>query len=149
MRALVFAAAATVLTTACTTGLGMVTGAIPGANPGIVVGSPVGSGGDGPPLGVMEAGLTGADIGRSLTPEDRRMALQAEYEALEYARPGQPTEWQNGASGNFGSIVVGASSEVNRLNCREYTHTVYIGGRARPVSGTACRLPDGVWRVVG
>jgi surface antigen len=38
---------------------------------------------------------------------------------------------------------------VNRLDCREYTHNVWIGGRLRVVKGTACREPDGVWRIVG
>jgi surface antigen len=43
---------------------------------------------------------------------------------------------------------VGPSYEVNRLDCREFTHTVYIGGRARVARGTACRQPDATWRII-
>jgi hypothetical protein len=33
--------------------------------------------------------------------------------------------------------------------CHPYRTTVTVGGVARQVSGTACRQPDGSWRVVG
>ncbi|QCO03798.1 hypothetical protein [Azospirillum argentinense] len=32
--------------------------------------------------------------------------------------------------------------------CREYQTTVMVGGLAQPGYGTACRQPDGSWRVV-
>ena len=132
---------------ACATGSGETTGAIPGANPGTVLNSPVATGTGEPDLGPVEGGLMGADVGRSLDDDSRAAALKAEYEALEYGRAGQPTHWQSG--GNRGEIVVGATYEVNRLDCREYTHNVFVGGRLRVVHGTACRQPDGAWRIVG
>ena len=144
--AAVFAGA--LLLAACST-RGADTTNVAGANPGIVVGSPVGSGEGEAPLGAVEGGLLGADVGRSLTEDDRKLALQAEYEALEYGQPGQPKTWQGRRSGNQGQIVVGSSYEVNRLDCREYTHRILIGGRPRVERGTACRQPDGVWRIVG
>lgn len=33
--------------------------------------------------------------------------------------------------------------------CREYTRTVYIGGRVQDAYGTACLQPDGSWMIVG
>ena len=33
--------------------------------------------------------------------------------------------------------------------CREYTRTVYIGGRTQDAYGTACLQPDGSWMIVG
>lgn len=33
--------------------------------------------------------------------------------------------------------------------CREYTRTVYIGGRAQEAYGDACMQPDGSWMIVG
>lgn len=135
---------------ACTASNGVVTGAVPaGANPGVVIDSPVATSGDGAPVGALEGALSGADVGLSLTERDREKALKAEYEALEYGRPGQPTRWRDRRSGNGGEITVGSTYQVNRLECREYTHKVSIGGRNRVVRGTACRQPDGVWRVVG
>ncbi len=133
---------------ACASSSGVVTGSVPGANPGVIIDSPVGSGAGQAPVGALEGALTGADVGASLTERDRGIALQAEYEALEYGRPGQPTRWRNRRSGNAGEISVGSTYQVNRLDCREYTHEVSIGGRNRVVRGTACRQPDGVWRVL-
>jgi hypothetical protein len=42
---------------------------------------------------------------------------------------------------------------ANRYNgsndyCREYTGTIYVGGRAQQGYGTACLQPDGSWQVV-
>jgi surface antigen len=150
MRKPVIIALGVVWLAACTTGSGIVTGSTPpGANPGVIIDSPIGSGAGEAPVGVLEGALTGADVGLSLTDKDREIALQAEYEALEYGRPGQSTRWRNRQSGNSGEIDVGSTYQVNRLDCREYTHTVSIGGRNRVVKGTACRQPDGVWRVLG
>jgi surface antigen len=100
-------------------------------------------------LGVVEGGLLGEDLGRSLTQSERDLAVQAEFEALEYGRAGQPTRWRGSESGARGEITVGTSYEVNRLDCREYRHTATIGGRPRVAQGTACREPGGNWRIVG
>ena len=144
------AAAAACLLAACSASNGVITGAVPpGANPGVVIDSPVGTSPEGEMVGALEGALTGIDVGASLTEEDREIALQAEYEALEYGRSGQPTLWRNRASGNSGEISVGTTYQVNRLDCREYTHKVSIGGHNRVVQGNACRQPDGVWRVLG
>jgi surface antigen len=125
------------------------TGAIAGANPGTVIGSPIAVGGAEAEIGPVEGGLIGAEVGRSLNEADRAIALRAEYEALEYGRPGQPTVWRGKSADNHGEVKVGSTYQVNRLDCREYTHKVWIGGRPRVVKGTACRDPDGVWRIVG
>ncbi len=31
--------------------------------------------------------------------------------------------------------------------CREYTTSVVIDGKTQSVHGTACREPDGIWRI--
>ncbi len=147
--AIVTAAAGVLFLCACSGGSRIVTGAIPGASPEKVVGSPVASGAGEPQIGTVEGGLMGADVGRSLSDADRKIALKAEYEALEYGRPGQPTEWRSRSGDVHGRIEVGGVSKVNSLDCRGYTHNVYIGGRLRVVTGNACREPDGTWRIVG
>jgi surface antigen len=120
----------------------------PGANSGVVLGSELQSGAAAPELGALQGTLLGADVGRSLGEDDRAEALQAEYEALEYGRPGAPVTWSARRGGTYGEIVVGSTYEVNRLECREFTHTIYIGGRPRVAQGTACRQPDSTWRVL-
>lgn len=152
-RAIVFAATGALLLAACASTSPLVTGAVsntaPGANPGIVVDSPVATGTGQTQLGAVEGGLMGADVGRSLTDADRKLALKAEYEALEYGRSGSRSQWQSRTTGVHGEISVGSTYQVNSLDCREYHHKVYIGGRARVVNGTGCRQPNGVWRIVG
>ena len=153
MRSIALAVAAGALTLAgCTAGPKESAGAIAGTATGAVIGSQFGSGSGqvaATAVGALAGGLIGAEIGRSLDEADRQMALQTEYQALEYGRAGQPVEWRGSASGNYGEIVVGPSYEVNRLDCREFTHNVYIGGRARVARGVACRQPDATWRIVG
>ncbi|MGH6922214.1 MAG: hypothetical protein ACRED5_00460 [Propylenella sp.] len=149
-KVLAVAAVGALALAACSANSDITTGAVPaGANPGVVIDSPVGAGGGEPQIGPLEGAIQGAEVGLSLTEGDREIALRAEYEALEYGRPGQPTRWRNRKSGNSGEIGVGSTYQVNRLDCREYTHKFSIGGRNRVVRGTACRQPDGVWRVVG
>lgn len=41
------------------------------------------------------------------------------------------------------------ASAYSRDYCREYTRTVYIGGRAQDAYGTACLQSDGSWMIVG
>lgn len=147
-KAMTLGAIAALLLTACTTGSNENRPAA-GANSGVVVGSEVGAGSGELPLGAVEGGLLGADIGRSLDDADRRIATQAEYEALEYGRAGRPATWKSAESGNRGEIVVGPGYEVNRLDCRQYSHKVFIGGRPRVAKGTACREPDSTWRIIG
>lgn len=149
MQRVIALAAGALLLAACSSGSSLQTGAIPGANPETVIGSPVGTGSGEPTVGAVEGGLMGADVGQSLNDAEREIALKAEYEALEYGRAGQPTLWQAKRGENRGEIKVGTTYQVNRLDCREYTHNVWIGGRLRVIKGTACRQPDGAWRIVG
>ncbi len=118
-----------------------------GANTGIVVGSEAAVGAGQPAVAPVEGILLGAELGRSLEQSDRAMAVRAEYEALEYARAGVPATWTNPSTGNSGSIVAGGVTEVNKLDCRDYTHTASIGGRTRVARGVACRQPGGTWRM--
>ena len=148
LRAMMVLAGAFLLA-ACSSGASVQTGAIPGANPETVVGSPVATGSGEPTIGAVEGGLMGSDVGESLNDADREVALKAEYEALEYGRPGQSAQWQARKGDNRGEIKVGTTYQVNRLDCREYTNNIWIGGRLRVVHGTACRQPDAAWRIVG
>lgn len=118
------------------------------AAPGVVIGSRVSSPRGEGTLGALQGGVLGADIGRSISAADRALAERAEYEALEYGRAGVPTEWRNPDTRTTGKVVVGSAYQVNLLDCREYTHTVYVEGRARVARGTACREPDADWRVI-
>lgn len=144
----VIAGAAAMLLAGCMNGGDRGTVAAPGATPNAVIGSDVGAGAGEAPLGVVQGGLLGAEIGRSLDEDDRKAALRAEFETLEYGRAGRPNTWRNPRSGNEGEVTVGPTYQVNLLDCREYTHNVRIGGRLRVARGTACRQPDGRWNII-
>jgi surface antigen len=143
---MVIAVVGALLLSACQSAVSGGTGTA-GANTGIVVGSQAAVGAGLPPVAPMEGILLGAELGRSLDASDREMAVRAEYEALEYARAGTPATWTNPSTGNSGSIIAGGVTEVNKLDCRDYTHTASIGGRTRVARGVACRQPGGTWRM--
>ena len=126
-------------------------GAISGAVAGGVIGSQIGKGRGsvvGAAIGALAGGLIGAEIGRSLDERDRERALAAEYRALEYGNPGRPVSWRNDSSGVYGEVVPGPGYRVDSVDCRDYTHTIYIDGRAQTARGKACRRPDGSWQTV-
>lgn len=123
--------------------IGTTTGAIAGG----IIGSQFG-GGNGriaaTALGALAGGIIGNSIGRDLDNRSRSAALQAEYDALERGRPGQPVQWQ-GSNGTYGQVVPQQTYQVGSQNCRRYTHTIYIDGVPQQAAGTACRNPDGTW----
>jgi len=81
-----------------------------------------------------------------LSSRSRAEASAATFNALQYGRVGAPRNW-SGDSGQSGSMTVGPYVRVNLIDCREFTHTVTIGGQNFVRKGTACREADGSWRV--
>lgn len=126
-------------------GIGTVAGAVAGG----LAGSQIG-GGSGrlwaTGAGVLLGALVGNNIGRSLDRADQAYLQNASYGAFQ---SGQPTRWSNPDSGNYGYVEPGRSYQTARGGyCREYSQTVYIGGRPESAYGTACRQPDGSWQIV-
>jgi len=98
--------------------------------------------------GVVIGGITSSEIARSLSETDLQRAAQAEHFALETAQPGRAQLWSNPTTSTGGMIVVGATYDINRSQCRDYTHTVTTAEGERVVRATACRQPNGTWRSV-
>lgn len=99
-------------------------------------------------IGALAGGVIGSSIGADLDEVDRREALNAEYQALEYTPSGNPVEWRNPASGHYGSVTPEETYGVGERNCRQYTHKIYIDGREKTARGTACKEQDGTWRPI-
>jgi surface antigen len=93
-------------------------------------------------LSALGNGLVG---NASLDPDDRKRALQAEYQALEYSPAGKVVEWKNTGSSRSGEVVAAQPYQVGSQNCRQYTHTIRIDGTPQSSRGTACRNEDGSW----
>ncbi len=96
-------------------------------------------------IGAVIGGIVGSEIGRSLDEQDRRLAQQAEYSALERGRSGERTPWRNPDSGHYGEVIPSPPYRRGDIDCRDYTHKIYIDGRPQALRGTACRNPDGTW----
>lgn len=94
-------------------------------------------------------GIIGKVIGAELDSADRRAALDAEFRALEYGRTGVPVQWRGRNGRTWGDVWAGARYQINDFACRDYTHTIVIGGETQTARGTACRQPNGTWEAVG
>lgn len=125
------------------------TGLAVGAIAGGLLGNTVGKGGGrvaATMVGAVLGGIVGSEIGRSMDKQDRMLAQEAEYDALERGESGRSRVWRNDRNGNYGEIVPSRPYRRGAFDCRDYTHTVYISGRPEVMRGTACRNPDGTWR---
>lgn len=137
------------------TGTGMGTketvGTLGGAVAGGLLGSQIG-GGSGKLVAVGVGTLLGAflgnQLGSSLDRADQTYAAQAERQA--YNAPlGQRISWNNPQSGNSGTVVPLRDGTMNDGSyCREFQTTIVVGGKTERGTGTACRQPDGSWKIV-
>lgn len=140
----------TFLLTACeTTGPKTAVGGLGGAAAGGLIGAAAGGGAKGIAAGAILGGLLGGLIGDRLDAADRRAASQAAHQALETAPSGTSTTWRNPDSGHSGTVTPTRTYQAaNGTYCREYQQTVTIGGEQHQSYGTACRQPDGQWKIV-
>ena len=122
-------------------------GAAAGAVVGGVVGSQIG-GGSGQDvataLGIIGGALVGASLGRSFDQLDAMNTQQA----LENNQTNQTSSWVNPDSGNQYAVTPTRTYQVSSNEyCREYQTTVTVGNERHKGYGTACRQPDGQWKI--
>lgn len=96
-------------------------------------------------IAAMNGGLIGGGIGRDLSEGERRLALQAEYRALEYTPGGQAVTWKSESGNRYGEVVAAQPYRVGSQDCRQYSHKLITGGQPQEARGTACRNADGSW----
>lgn len=98
--------------------------------------------------GALLGAWLGSEVGKSLDNADRAALQQAQSSA--YAAPvGQPITWNNPQSGHYGSVTpTRDGTAADGSYCREFQNTVTIDGRTEHAYGTACRQPDGSWKIV-
>ncbi|MBX3597066.1 MAG: hypothetical protein KF874_05775 [Rhizobiaceae bacterium] len=100
-------------------------------------------------ISALGGGLIGGKVGRDLPSGDRRLALQAEYRALEYGQGGQVIPWNSSNGANRGEVVAAQPYRVGSQDCRQYVHTLFTANASQSARGTACRNPDGSWSLLG
>jgi len=94
----------------------------------------------------VSSGFVDAAAAARMSSTDIAAANTAQFYALQFGRPGAPRAW-TGEAGTSGSVAVGPYVRVNNLDCRDFTHTVKIGGQDFVKKGTACREQTGNWTV--
>ncbi len=95
-------------------------------------------------LGAMAGAAIGSTIGRYMDEQDRmRTSL-----VLEKNRTRQSSTWVNPDTGYRYTVTPTRTFETAEGPCREFTLDAVIGGKRQEVYGTACRQPDGSWKVV-
>jgi surface antigen len=127
-------------------------GAVLGGVAGGVIGSTIGSG-RGKTVaiitGTVLGALLGGEIGKRLDERDKLIMAKTTQTSLEKGRSGQSAEWKNPDTGNRGTITPKPSYKSSSgQDCREFTQTIYVGGKSETAKGTACRNPDGTWRII-
>jgi surface antigen len=123
-------------------------GAAGGAAAGGLLGAALGGGAAGIAAGVLLGGLAGGAVGNALDQADREHAYQAQQNSLETAKSGQTVNWTNPDSGHSGTYTPQRTYQNSQGQyCREFQQTVTVGGSTENAYGTACRQPDGTWKI--
>ncbi|MBM3503362.1 MAG: glycine zipper 2TM domain-containing protein [Alphaproteobacteria bacterium] len=145
-------------------GLGLALVACEGAGPKQGVGTVVGAVGGGvagaqfgrgqgqliaTAAGALLGAFLGGEVGKSLDRADRLSMERTTQQTLERTPTGQASEWRNPDSGNSGTVTPTRTyQKASGEQCREFTQTVSVGGKSEQAYGTACRQPDGTWKIV-
>ena len=124
-------------------------GAFGGAAFGGLIAAAAGGGGPAIAGAVIGGALLGGLAGNMLDQRDKRMAAEAQQRALETAPTGGPVAWTNPDTGHSGTVTPTRTYHSDRGYCREFQNTVVIDGKNENAYGTACRQPDGSWKVQG
>ena len=128
-------------------GLGTAVGAVAGG----LLGNQIGSGRGqtaATVAGIFIGGMLGRDVGASLDQLDRQMMTQTSYTALEKLPSGVSSSWHNPDSGHSGTVTPTKTYKSNNSYCREFQTTVQVGQQVQNAYGTACRQPDGSWKII-
>jgi surface antigen len=126
-------------------------GAVIGGVTGGVLGNIVGAGAGGAgrvattAFGAALGAIVGGQIGRSMDEQDRQYAYETANLSL---RENRVQYWNNPDNGHRGEFRPRRSYLRDGRWCRDFTHTIWVGGEPDYVEGTACQRPDGSWHVV-
>jgi surface antigen len=138
------------LLTACEQGReGEQAGTLIGAAAGALLGREVGGGSIGMVIGAVAGAYLGGELGKQLDSRDRAAMQQTTQSALATSPAGSTSRWTNPDSGNSGTVTPQEEfTNTQGETCREFQQTVTVDQDTQTAYGTACRQPDGTWRVV-
>ena len=93
--------------------------------------------------GVLLGVAAGSYIGSRMDAADRAEMNQV----LETKPTGQTSAWKNPDTGAHYEVTPTKTIPSESAPCREFTTKVLIGGKEENAYGTACRQPDGAWKI--
>ena len=127
-------------------------GTLLGAGLGALAGSQIGAGRGqlaAVAVGTLLGAFVGGEAGKSLDRADKLFAKQTMQRSLETTPSGTTSNWTNPDNRNSGTFTPTRTYQTtNGRYCREFQGTVTIGGNTEKAFGTACRGPDGAWKIV-
>lgn len=118
-------------------------GSIIGGAAGGLVGNQFGKG-QGNTAAIIGGTIFGAMVGNSIANSMDDCAVQA----LEYAKSNTQVVWNNPDSDQGYAVMPIQTYQRNGMFCREYQTRVSVGGEISEGYGTACRQPDGSWKIM-
>jgi surface antigen len=99
--------------------------------------------------GALVGGLVGNRVGNYLDERDQQQAYSTAHYALDHNQDGQTSTWSNPQNNTGGyTTPTDTYQTASGGTCRTYETGVSAGGQDQSGTGTACRQPDGTWKLV-
>ncbi len=100
-------------------------------------------------LGIGLGAMMGSQLGAQLDERDRLLAGQTLQNSLELNQNAIPRQWKNPDNGHSGAVIpVKTYQTQTGQYCREFQQTITVGNQTQDAWGTACRQPDGSWKIL-
>lgn len=91
-------------------------------------------------------GLVGQIKDVKLRGDAKTKAIDAEFQALQFAPAGKEVVWSEGKW--QGQVLPTQLYRIGSQDCRGFTHILLEGSKSWKQVGTACRGEDGNWKIV-
>src|SRR5262245_40614380 len=99
--------------------------------------------------GALVGGLVGNRVGNYLDERDQQQAYSTANYALDNNKDGQTATWSNPQNNTGGyTTPTDTYQTASGGTCRTYQTGVSAGGQNQSGTGTACRQPDGTWKLM-
>lgn len=122
-------------------------GGLLGGIAGGIAGAQIG-GGYGQVAAIIGGTILGAALGSYVGGYMDRMDQQLVNKTLETEPTGQTSRWRNPDTGyQYQVTPVNTYQKDSGQYCREFVTEVEVGGKTEQAYGTACRMPDGSWKI--
>lgn len=100
-------------------------------------------------LGALAGGVVGNQVGAYLDRQDQQTSYQNANYALNNVPDGQSAQWSNPQNNTSGyTKPVETVQTASGQTCRTFQTGVTAQGQSSSGTGTACRQPDGTWKIV-